>query len=83
MHPYRTSDAPSEIGFIDDREEATTPWDESTPFDESTPWGETNEMGVGSEGGAESGSGEETPSKKRKRHLDSLAASRAAKRQKK
>lgn len=71
MHLYRTSDAPSEIGFIDDREEGRALWEE------------TNEVGAEDEGGAESELDEETPSKKRKRHLDSLVASRAAKRQKK
>ena len=81
MHPYRTSDSATELGFIDDREEGTAPL-----------WEETNGVETESGGGVEPESDEElpnfpqTPSKKRKRRLDALVAARAAragKRQKK
>lgn len=77
MHPSRTSDAATELGFIDDRDEGAALWEEMIKVD--------------AEGGAitEPESDEEvpdssqTPSRKRKLHLDALVASRVAKRQKK
>jgi len=77
VDPSRTSDATTELGFIDDGEEGTALWEV------------TNEVDAESEAVAKPESDEElagtsqTPSKKRKLHLDALVASRAAKRQKK
>jgi len=76
VHPSRTSDASTELGFIDDREDGAAIWEATNEGD--------------AEGGAiaepdldeEVPDSSRTPSKKRKLHLDALVASRAAKRQK-
>jgi hypothetical protein len=77
VYPSRTSDAATELGFIDDREEGEALWEE------------TIEVDAESGAIAEPELDEEVPdsfqtlSKKRKLHLDALVASRAAKRQRK
>jgi len=77
VHPSRTSDAATELGFIDDSEEGPAFWEETIEVD--------------AEGGAiaepeldeEVPDSSQTPSKKRKLQLDALVASRATKRHKK
>ena len=77
MHPSRTSDAATELGFIDDREEGAALWEATNEVD--TEGGAIAEPDLDEEVPGSS----RTPSKKRKLHLDALVASRAAKRQRK